>query len=288
MDNNNRVDNVKSRGQQRLAGRYGDREAMWIMRAIFEDVMGWTSTDLVMKSDYELNDYTARKIDDIISRVAAGEPVQYVTGKAPFYGLTFNVTPDVLIPRPETAQLVDMIVNEMGARRDLAVLDCGTGSGCIAIALARNLPFASVTAIDKSPAAIEVAAKNAAELKVNVNFELADMMLMPASDTDVYDIIVSNPPYIAEYEKAAMDDNVLLHEPAMALFVPDDDPLRFYRAVTEYASHALKPGGRLYFEINPLFVDDMRRLLSSFDDVMFTRDAQGNMRFASATKISGQ
>lgn len=288
MDNNNRVDNVKSRGQQRLAGRYGDREAMWIMRAIFEDVMGWTSTDLVMKSDYELNDYTVRKIDDIVSRVAAGEPVQYVTGKAPFYGLTFYVTPDVLIPRPETAQLVDMIVNEMGARRDLAVLDCGTGSGCIAIALARNLPFASVTAIDKSPAAIEVAAKNAVELKVNVNFELADMMSMPASDTDVYDIIVSNPPYIAEYEKAAMDDNVLLHEPAMALFVPDDDPLRFYRAVAGYASHALKPGGRLYFEINPLFVDDMRRLLSSFDDVMFTRDAQGNMRFASATKISGQ
>lgn len=284
MDNNNRVDSVKSRGQQRLAGRYGDREAMWIMRAIFEDVMGWTSTDLVMKSDYELNDYTARKIDDIVSRVAAGEPVQYVTGKAPFYGLTFNVTPDVLIPRPETAQLVDMIVNEMGARRDLAVLDCGTGSGCIAIALARNLPFASVTAIDKSPAAIEVAAKNAAELKVNVNFELADMMSMPASDTDVYDIIVSNPPYIAEYEKAAMDDNVLLHEPAMALFVPDDDPLRFYRAVAGYASHALKPGGRLYFEINPLYVDDMHRLLSSFDNVSITRDAQGNMRFASATK----
>lgn len=284
MEVNNKVGTIRLGLQHKLAPLYGDREAAWMVRAVFEDVMGWTSTDLILKSDYELNDYTAAKITGMIDRVAAGEPVQYVTGLAPFYGLTFKVGPDVLIPRPETAQLVDMIVSDWRGRSDLDVLDCGTGSGCIAIALARNLSFARVTAIDKSTGAVSMARDNAKSLNVNVDVECADMLSLPPADADCYDIIVSNPPYIAEHEKAAMDDNVLLHEPAMALFVPDSDPLMFYRAVAVYASHALRPGGKLYFEINPLYAADMCRLLAGFDDVTVVLDNQGRKRFATATK----
>ena len=284
MTDQNRVDTVRKREQQRLAQRYGSREATWIVRALFEHVMGWSSTDLVLKSAYELTDYTVSRLDEMTDRIAAGEPVQYVTGTAPFYGLDFHVTPAVLIPRPETAELVDRIVDDMKGRSDLHVLDCGTGSGCIAIALARTLPFSHVTAIDSQPEAVKIAKENAAALRVNVDIHRADIFALPASDDAIYDMIVSNPPYISENEKATIDDNVLLHEPHTALFVPDNDPLVFYRAIAGYAIHALKPGGRLYFEINPLFADDMRRLLSAFDDVTITRDSQGRLRFASATR----
>jgi len=284
METDYRVDSVKSREQQRLASVYGDREAGWIIRAIMEDMMGWSQTDLVMKADYILNPYTVDRIGGMVDRVVGGEPVQYVTGKAPFYGMTFRVTPAVLIPRPETAQLVDMIVGEMSGRNDLRVLDCGTGSGCIAVALARNLPFSHVTAIDLSVQALAVARENASKLKVKVDFREADMLRLPDSDESCYDVIVSNPPYIAEKERVSMDVNVLGHEPSMALFVPDEDPLRFYRTLTRYAFHALIPGGRLYFEINPLFVDGMRKLLVDFSDVSLERDSQGHVRFASATR----
>lgn len=284
MSKANRVDTVKAREQQRLAPRYGNREAGWIVRALFEDVMGWSPTELVLKGDYELTDHTVNRLDAMTGRIEAGEPVQYVTGTAPFYGLTFRVTPAVLIPRPETAELVDMIADEMKGRADLRVLDCGTGSGCIAIALARTLTFPRITAIDKSSDAIEVARYNAAALRVNVDIHAGDILSLPESDEGIYDVIVSNPPYIAEREKAGMDDNVLQHEPHTALFVPDDDPLVFYRAIAAYALHALSHGGRLYFEINPLFADGVRRLLAPFGDVSITRDSQGRLRFASATR----
>lgn len=285
MNTSLKVKDFKAEALSMLSKVYGDREARWIVRALLEDVMGWNSTDLVLKDDYEFLPHTYHKLLEMASRVASGEPVQYVTGCAPFYGMTFHVTPSVLIPRPETAQLVDFIIADYSSRQDLQVLDCGTGSGCIAIALARNLPFSQVTAIDISADALTVARANAHDLKVRINFEQQDILTLPGILQDsTYDIIVSNPPYIADSERRDMSDNVLLHEPHQALFVPDDDPVKFYRAIAQYALTALKDGGRLYFEINPLYVKETKNLLTEFDDVTVQRDNQGRERFIIATK----
>ncbi len=283
---NNKVAAVSRRIIDVLRPVVGEREASWINRALFEATMGWRPVDLVLKSDYELTPFTAGRIMEMAGRVAKGEPVQYVTGTAPFEGHSFKVEPGVLIPRPETAEMVDMIVKEWGGRCDLSVLDCGTGSGCIAISLARALPFAAVTAIDISSDALRVAEENARALKVNVNIERQDILALTAGDGEgeLYDIIVSNPPYVLDSEKHDMEANVLDYEPHLALFVPDDDPLRFYRPIARYARWALRKGGKLYFEINPLCVDQMKALLKDFDDVVVTRDSQGRERFIQATR----
>lgn len=270
-----------------LAPAVGEGEATWTARIFYEEVKGWSLVDLAMNADRDAGDYIERKADETIRRVASGEPVQYIFGHARFYGMTFDVTPDVLIPRPETEELVDMIVSQNADRDDLRVLDVGTGSGCIAIALARNLPFARVDAVDVSTKALDVARRNAANLKVRVAFLLDDALTMrPAADR--YDIIVSNPPYIAESERKTMDRNVLEHEPPSALFVPDSDPLRFYHAIARYAAVSLRPGGRLYFELNPLFADRLAEEMTraGWDDVLLSLDIERKKRFLSATKKS--
>ena len=193
------------------------------------------------------------------------------------------MTPAVLIPRPETEQLVDLIVNENKAS-DLRVLDMGTGSGCIAISLARALKFACVDALDVSREALAIARENAAALKVKVRFFEHDMLLPQPAAT--YDIIVSNPPYICWSERESMDDNVKEYEPAQALFVPDDDPLLFYKSIVRYASQSLESGGRLYLEINQRFGEEMKNLLkgSGFTEVRIIQDSFGKVRFAAAVR----
>ena len=197
---------------------------------------------------------------------------------------SFYVDESVLIPRPETEELVDMIVDE-NKSSDLSVLDAGTGSGCIAVSLALALKFAEITAIDISEAAIGVARMNAERLKAKVGFLCQDMLDMPVV-SGKYDIIVSNPPYVAEGEKKEMDGNVLDYEPGAALFVPDNDPLRYYRALSVYGKSALKYGGRLYFEINSRFPDEMKALLEGdgYENVELRRDMQGLWRFVRACK----
>lgn len=278
------IKQIQHSAHEALDPIYGNRESSWIIRSIIEDVMNWTLTDIVTRSDYALNDYTAATIHQMVNQVVDGRPVQYVTGKAPFYGMTFSVDDSVLIPRPETAELVDVIVKAYASQPDLKILDCGTGSGCIAIALARNLPFSSVTGIDVSAGALKVAKKNVDGFKANVTLLNADMLSLPATDDAVWDVIVSNPPYIAEHERASMESNVLDHEPASALFVPDDNPLMYYRAVAGYARHALVGGGKLFFEINPLYAAEVERLLHDFDNVDVMRDSYGKKRFAVARK----
>lgn len=271
-----------------LAGALPAGEADGCLRAILEDAGGYTPVDLALRADLSLEPFTTDRLLAMASRVAAGEPVQYVTGHARFYGLDLRVTPAVLIPRPETEGLVDRIVDDAAARPDLRVLDICTGSGCIAIALARNLPFASVEAVDISPDALSVAEANARDLRADVRFRRADALDMPIP-AEPYDIIVSNPPYIADSEREAMDDRVLLHEPAIALFVPDTDPVRFYRAIAAYAARALRPGGRLYFEINPLYVDAtlaaIRSAGGAFTDITMERDFYSRPRYITATKM---
>ncbi|MDE6085116.1 MAG: peptide chain release factor N(5)-glutamine methyltransferase [Muribaculaceae bacterium] len=280
-----KVCDIKQHALTILSPLYGNREAEWIVRAIFECVMGWKPVDMVFKMQYEMNPYTVDRIKEMVERVAAGEPVQYVTGFAPFYGNEFKVQPGVLIPRPETAELVDMIVKDWSGKNDLTVLDCGTGSGCIAVSLARNLPFAKVTGIDVSPTAISVAQENARLLKVSVNIEKVDILTLDKNaETGKWDIIVSNPPYVLENEKPGIEKHVTDYEPSLALFVPDNDPLKFYRPIARYALEALRPGGKLYFEINPLCVKLMLQLLKDFDDVSVVRDSQGFERFVVAEK----
>jgi len=268
-----------------LSPKYGEREARAMMQFIFENLKGWTTVDLAIKANETLTPFMEEKINGVVARIMNDEPVQYIFGVADFYGMKIHVSRDTLIPRPETAELVDWIVEENN-RKDLRVIDLGTGSGCIAIALARNLPFASVTGVDISADALAVAKENARRLFARVDFVRADI-LKPSGDAagslpgGRFDIIVSNPPYIAEKERAGMDRNVLDYEPWQALFVPDSDPLEFYDAILRYAEESLVSDGHIYFEINPLFSADLTALCRryGFRDVTVRRDSFGKERF---------
>lgn len=266
-----------------LAPHVGKVEAQAMARVILEDVAGVSRTDAIINPERTLEDATAARINAIIGRVAAGEPLQYVLGEAVFMGMRLHVTPYTLIPRPETAGLVDIITDEHADAKDLQILDIGTGSGCIAIALARALPYCAVTAADISAEALAVASDNASALGAsNVKCVRLDALHLPTPAAPLYDIIVSNPPYVTESEKADMDRRVLDYEPPTALFVPNDDPLRFYRAIAVYAQSALHSGGSLYYEINPLYATEMEQILRAlaFEDVDIRRDYRGKKRYA--------
>lgn len=274
---------LANRARSQLETHYPQGEARALVRVIFGRLKGFTPTDMALKATDPASGFIESKVDDVVGRLLADEPVQYIFGIADFYGLEFKVTPDVLIPRPETAELVDIIVDENSARKDLAVMDLCTGSGCIACSLARALPFSRVSAVDISEPAIEIARQNAAALKTDVTFTRADILTI-APQPEAFDIIVSNPPYIARSEQASMEPNVLDHEPHSALFVPDSDPLRFYRPIATFAASSLRPGGSLYLEINPLFAGKLTQLLRSagFADISTRRDSSGKLRFAIA------
>lgn len=269
----------------RLAGIYGQREAQWMVRIILENVKGYSPVDVVLHREEVLSDFIVGKIEDVTNRLLKNEPIQYIFGSARFYGNSLKVTHATLIPRPETEELVALIDKE-NRETDLRVLDVGTGSGCIAVTLARVLRFPIVDAIDISEDALAVAQENAQSLRVNVNFKKGDALAMEKPKTPIYDIIVSNPPYIADKEREDMSQNVLQYEPHTALFVPDNDPLRFYRAIGDYGTKALKGGGRLYFEINPLYVEEMRAMLDAmgYKEIRAVRDLPGKERMMVAVK----
>lgn len=270
--------------RQALAGHFPADEALSLARAIYAELRGYTPVDIVLRKDTIISDFTRQRIDEVVNRLLADEPLQYIFGKARFYGLDIIVSPEVLIPRPETEELVDLIIKEWGDRADLHALDLCTGSGCIAMALARGLKFPVVEGVDISSGAIEIARKNAESLKVKVNIRLEDVLAMVPPKAPQYDIIVSNPPYVLLKEAADMDPNVLNHEPHIALFVPDDDPLKFYKPIGNYAVKALLPGGKLYLEINPLEVEPLCEMLRSvgLDDVHSVADMAGKQRFVIA------
>ena len=271
----------------KLAPVYDPSESRWLMRIILGKLNGWTQTDIILNGDKEMLPELKDRIEAIISRLLRNEPIQYILGETYWHGLTLRVSPAVLIPREETSELVDIITGE-NQKDDLAVLDMCTGSGCIAIALARNLSFPEVTGIDISDEALAVARDNAALCKVKINFLKSDV-LKPLNLTDnSYDIIVSNPPYIADSEKKSMDANVLDYEPHSALFVPDDDPLKFYRAISFSALRLTRPDGRLYLEINPLYARQLSDMLSAdgWRDVTVIKDMHGKDRFISAHAVS--
>lgn len=259
-------------------------EATAIARNVMEAVTGMQPVDLVTRSGEEVMPSTAARIAGIAARIAKGEPVQYILGEAWFHGLKLHVAPGVLIPRPETSQLVDLLTDIAGDRPDLDIIDLGTGSGAIAVALARSLRFPHVTAVDISTDALDIARKNAGELGVKITFAEADMLKEESLPRGPWDIVVSNPPYIAPAEAADMERRVLDYEPHIALFAPEGNPLCFYRAAARYAALTLKNGGVLAFEINPDYADDLKTMLgqAGFHDVEIQRDFCGRRRFAIA------
>ena len=274
---------------QSLTPLYDAGEAQAIVRTVLDVEYGMTLTDIICGKVNELSSDEERNLEEIIARLQNGEPVQYVLGKADFAGRTFHVEPGVLIPRPETAELCQWIeeeVSSLEADERKQILDICTGSGCIAITLGLNIPNSEVTGWDISEDALRIAQGNVEMLKAgNVRIEYQDALMLPKT-AEAADIIVSNPPYICEKEKADMEKNVLEHEPSIALFVPDEDPLKFYRAIAEYASSALKPEGALYFEINPIYEKETREMLQSlgFKDIETKEDAFGKKRMMKAKK----
>ncbi|MCM1036427.1 MAG: peptide chain release factor N(5)-glutamine methyltransferase [Bacteroides sp.] len=268
-----------------LTSALGPAEGKATARLVIEDAACFPMAKVLSSPELEVEPETVMRVYRVVKRIAGGEPPQYAVGRARFMGMDLSVTSDTLIPRPETAGLVDLITDDMAGRSDLRVLDAGTGSGCIAIALSRALPFARVEAIDISDGALLVARGNARALHADVDFSRADMLALAAPAEPLYDIIVSNPPYIAEGEADTVDGSVAAYEPHSALFVPDDDPLRFYHALADYGRSALRPGGRLYFEINPNYADRLAADLAagSYRDIEILLDAYGRRRYARAS-----
>lgn len=266
-----------------LAPIYGDGEAKAIVRMVLEVRFGLTLTELYCGGVERLSDEDSRLLQALMERLRGGEPVQYVLGEADFCGRTFGVAPGVLIPRPETEELCRWIEEERHGFEG-RILDVGTGSGCIAITLALDLKAANVTAWDISEEALHIAKTNAERLHAKVCFCQQDA-LNPPADEHQYGVIVSNPPYICDRERGDMAANVLDHEPHTALFVPDSDPLRFYRAIASYALRALRPGGSLYFEINPLYAGELEVMLRGlqYNKVELRRDQFCKWRMAKAT-----
>ena len=268
---------------QFLCCRYDEGEARAVARYLLEVGYGLSISDILCGAVEQL---PQAELKEKMQRLADGEPVQYVVGTAEFCGRRFHVAPGVLIPRPETAELCQWIIEE--TQGGLPILDIGTGSGCIAITLALDIPNAEVEAWDISLEALTIAHKNANTLNANVTFKEKDIIkcsIAPVLAEQKVSVIVSNPPYIVPSESSAMSDSVLNHEPNIALFTPEDDPLKFYSAISNYAKTALLPQGRLYFEINPLFAQQLEALLKEqgFGDITFKNDQYGKQRFVRAT-----
>ena len=273
---------------KRLTSYYDIQEARGIVRLLLSDLYGMSLTDICVGVLDRLTEEQTQQIEDAMLRLEKGEPVQYVTGKAHFCDRTFLVSPSVLIPRPETELLCQLIADNdqvVTGNGEIRVLDMGTGSGCIAITLALSMQNASVEAWDVSAEALNMAKSNAESLGASVSFEQKDILGLDENNVErCYDIIVSNPPYICNKEAAQMEHNVLDFEPHLALFVPDEAPLLFYSAIARFARLALKVGGALYFEINPLYADALCSMLSSlgFANVTIHIDQFGKQRFISA------
>ena len=266
--------------QTALSGIYEGHELTAIIRTICCDMLGIDTATYYLKEKVTLTTEQGTLLQGIIGRLQKGEPLQYIEGKAPFCGMEFAVNSSVLIPRPETAELVDWIVCEHATQHP-RILDLGTGSGCIAIALSKQLPQATIEACDISAEALTVAKENARMNEAPVSFFTHDMLDLGTPLPHSYDILVSNPPYIRQSEAADMSIQVTEWEPHTALFVPDDDALRFYRAIAELGqTEALRPGGHLYVEINQALGKETVALFEAYgyQDVELRKDIYGNER----------
>lgn len=284
---------------QALSPIHGDREAASIAHIFMEHITGLGKMDRIVYKDRELTVDQEDGFRKGLEALLRNEPVQYVTGTGWFYGMELKVSPDVLIPRPETEELVEWIIEdvkktgkhpenpETGTVTHPRILDIGTGSGAIPLAIKKHLPLAAVSAIDISEGALKIATENALKLSLSINFSRVDVLDENATAAlPGFDIIVSNPPYICEQERAGMQEQVLDYEPNIALFVPDHDPLRFYRRIGLLALEKLPAGGALYFEINEAYGAETAKLLEEqgYVDVILKQDLFGKDRMIKAKK----
>ena len=271
----------------RLTPLYETGEAKAIARWVLDVRFGLSMTDILCGKVTELSSNDQTELEKIMLRLEKGEPVQYIIGVADFFGRSFHVAPGVLIPRPETAELCEYVLSSR--KTEEKILDIGTGSGCIAITLALEIPDSQVTAWDISDDALRIAQENANALGANVAFEKRDIL-----DTSLFTFhqatfttIVSNPPYIKPSERDGMDKNVLDYEPETALFAPEENPIIFYQRIGDYALRSLIPGGQLYFELNPQTTDAVDDYLNKigFQETEIRQDQFGKQRFLKAKKI---
>jgi release factor glutamine methyltransferase len=270
--------------RKELAGIYSKEEIESLIFLIFEKLKGYSRTQFLLAKEGILPLEELTEISKIVARLKNYEPIQYILGMTDFYGLPFHTVPDVLIPRPETEELVQWIIQE-NKLASPTILDIGTGTGCIPVSLQKNIPDSIVMACDISPVCIETARRNIQLNEVYVSvFEYDILTQTPEVNFPELDIIVSNPPYVRESEKLQMEKNVLDFEPELALFVLDDDPLLFYHRISDFAKDQLKDGGKLYFEINEAFGSECSSMLQQkgFSEVILRKDIHGKDRFIAA------
>lgn len=271
---------IKQKYRSSLADLYPAEEINSLFEIAAEDCLFLSRSDLHKDPDKFTSPEAEKKMLNILDRLVSTEPIQYIIGSCFFYELSLNIRPGVLIPRQETEFLVDLIIKDPDAAKSKKILDLCTGSGCIAIALKKHLSSASVSAMDISDMAIALAEENAQLNKLNI-FLLQDDLLKPAQRYEKYDLIVSNPPYVRNSEKQKMHRNVLDHEPGLALFVEDDDPLIFYRAIADFAFAHGRSAGIVYLEINEFLGKEMLRLYRDygFQEIDLIKDLNGKTRY---------
>jgi len=270
-----------------LKDEYPVQEVSSFFNLLMESYLGMNRLEFALKPGKEFSLEEKAKFESAIYRLSLHEPIQYIIGETEFFGLKFKVNKNVLIPRPETEELVQWILDDLGKSKNtpnLKILDIGTGSGCIAISLAKNLPNAEIFALDISENALKTAKENAGLNKVNVNFIKTDILNLEAL-TEKFDVIVSNPPYVREMEKVEMHRNVLENEPELALYVKDTDPLIFYGIITKLAQAGLQENGNLYFEINQYLANETEEILKNTDfKTELKKDIFGNYRMLRGRK----
>jgi release factor glutamine methyltransferase len=284
MDQENlTVRHVSSRIRNDLGQLYPAEEIQAITELIFENLLEFSKTDLLLNRDTKLSNSALSQINEIVNQLQLQKPIQYILGEAWFYGIKLRVTPDVLIPRQETEELVKWILDDIKGFPS-KILDIGTGSGCIAIALALNIPLSQVTATDISEKAVAVARENAAKADADIDFIVEDIFNPGIVKSQKFDIIVSNPPYVTESEKRLIGKNVLHFEPVEALFVPDMQALKYYFAIASLGREILRPGGKIYFEINENKAAQLEELLAGllYTDIVIKKDINGKYRMARA------
>ena len=269
-----------------LASYYDKRELRQIVFMLLEKVTKRSRASLMAEPTLQFSVTEEKKIDEAVVKLKNNVPIQQILGESFFHGLNFKVSSDVLIPRPETEELVDWVMESLPLTPQAHILDIGTGTGCIAITISKLWPKAIVSAFDISTKALAIAQQNAHNNNVKIDFINENILSPQRQPIALWDVIVSNPPYIMACEKETMEPHVLEHEPALALFVPDDDPLLFYKAIANYAQQHLRSGGMLFFEINAALAAETKQVLldSGFKEVTLRKDFFGKNRFIKTIK----
>ncbi|PWK19498.1 peptide chain release factor N(5)-glutamine methyltransferase [Xanthomarina spongicola] len=289
-----RLKDIQDIFHKELDAVFGENEVGSFFNILISHYLKLNRIALILDPELTISKDEEQPLFEALSRLKLEEPIQYIIGETEFFGLPFKVNEHTLIPRPETEELISLVLenikNQKTNSKALSILDIGTGSGCIAISLAKNLPNAQVYAVDVSEEALKTAKQNAEFNNVQVSFIKADILNVNSWDLEFkdleFDIIVSNPPYVRNLEKVEIKNNVLNHEPHLALFVEDNNPLQFYKAITEFTVNKLKDNGLLFFEINQYLGKEMIQLLEDyhFDDIELKTDIFGNNRMLKGKK----